>query len=180
MDETLLLPTSVEPHEIVYRDHNQTIQRVVARFDRFDKEYFVSDHGERAALVAIRGREVLLTRQYRLLINGLSCEIPGGRVDDNESPEDAAIRECLEETGIRCANLKPLIAYHPSLDVWKNFTRIFYSEEYREMSKELSDHRIWVPLAKCIEMIFSRQISDSMSIAALLAYQVMISTETHR
>jgi 8-oxo-dGTP diphosphatase len=29
------------------------------------------------------------------------AEFPGGRVDDGETPEDAAIRECYEETGVR-------------------------------------------------------------------------------
>ena len=117
MSETVSLPLSIEPQEIVYQDRNQRIRRVLARFDGFSKEYYVSDHGQRAALVAVRNGEVLLVRQYRLLINGLSYEIPGGRIDENEAPEAAAIRECLEETGIRCLNAKSLIGYHPSLDI---------------------------------------------------------------
>ena len=129
---------SLESQEIVYRDRNQSIQRVVARFDGFEKEYFVSDHGLRAAVVAVRNDTILLVRQYRLLINGLSYEIPGGRIDENETPEQAAIRECLEETGIVCSNLKSLIDYLPSLDIWKNHTYVFYTEEITNGEKERS------------------------------------------
>lgn len=31
---------------------------------------------------------------------------PGGHIDFGESPEDAAYRECLEETGVYCKNIK--------------------------------------------------------------------------
>jgi 8-oxo-dGTP pyrophosphatase MutT (NUDIX family) len=116
---------------------------------------------------------VLLVRQYRLLINGLSYEIPGGRVDENETPEAAAIRECLEETGVQCLNLKPLISYHPSLDIWKNYTYVFYSEELKEIEKDNSERRVWIPLERCIEMVFAQQIVDSLSIVAILAYQTL-------
>lgn len=175
MSETTLLPLNIEPQEIVYQDRNRTIRRIVARFDGFSKEYFVSDHGQRAAIVAVRSGEVLLVRQYRLLINGLSYEIPGGGVDEKETPEATAVRECLEETGVRCLNLKPLIGYHPSLDIWKNYTHVFYSEEFEEIVTDRSDRRVWIPLEHSIEMVFTRQIVDSMSIIALLAYQTLLS-----
>ena len=174
VSETTLLPLSIEPQELVYQDRNQKIYRIVARFDGFSKEYYVSDHGQRASVVAVRNSEVLLVRQYRLLINGLSYEIPGGRVDENETPEAAAIRECLEETGVQCLNLKPLISYHPSLDIWKNYTYVFYSEEIKEIEKDNSERRVWIPLERCIEMVFAQQIVDSLSIVALLAYQTLI------
>jgi ADP-ribose pyrophosphatase len=173
MSETTLLPLSIEPQELVYQCKNQTVYRILARFDGFSKEYFVSDHGQRASLVAVRNGEVLLVRQYRLLINGLSYEIPGGRVDENETPEAAAIRECLEETGIQCVNVKPLISYHPSLDIWKNYTYIFYSEELRE-AEDSSDQRVWISLPRCIEMVCAQQIVDSLSIIALLAYHTLL------
>ena len=168
---------SLEPQEIVYRDRNQSIQRVVARFDGFEKEYFVSDHGLRAAVVVVRNDAVLLVRQYRLLINCLSYEIPGGRIDENETPEQAAIRECLEETGVVCSDLKPLIDYLPSLDIWKNHTYVFYTEEITDGEKDRSDRHEWMPLENCISMIFGGQITDGLSIIALLAYRAMRSRQ---
>ena len=174
MSETTLLPLSIEQQELVYQDRNQKIHRIVAQFDGFNKEYYVSDHGQRAAVVAVRDGEVLLVRQYRLLINELSYEIPGGKIDKNETPDVAAIRECLEETGVQCLNLKPLISYHPGLDIWKNYTYIFYSEEPKETEGDNSERRIWIPLERCIKMVSAQQIVDSLSIVALFAYQLLI------
>lgn len=175
MRETTLFPLSIEPQELVYQDRNQKLYRIVARFDGFSKEYYVSDHGRRAALVAVRNDEVLLVREYRLLINGLSYEVPGGRVEEDERPDAAATRECLEETGVQCLNLKPLISYHASLDIWKNYTYIFYSEDVKETARENSDRRVWVPLARCVDMVFGQQIVDSLSIIAVLAYHTSVS-----
>lgn len=173
MEETLLLPLSIDPQGVVYRDRNRTIQRVLAHFDGFTKEYFVSDHGERAALVAVHQGKILLTRQYRLIINRLSYEIPGGRIEPGEAPDQAAARECLEETGVQCSLLRPLITYHAGLDIWKNYTHVFHTDECQEVAAEHASHRTWIPLAKCIEMVFAQQIVDSLSIVALLAYQVI-------
>lgn len=178
-EETTLLPFSIEPQDLVYQDKNQKVFRIIARFDGFSKEYYVSDHDRRAAVLAVRNEEVLFVRQYRLLINEISYEIPGGRVDDNETPEAAAVRECLEETGVRCLNPKPLINYHPSLDIWKNYTHIYYSEEPVEMDDDKSNRRVWIPLSKCIEMVFERNIVDSLSIIALLTYQILMIRQRH-
>jgi len=174
MEETRLIPIKIEYKKEIYRDRNQKIQRVLAHFDGFDKEYFVSDHGKRAALLAVYNSKVLLVRQYRLLINDLSYEIPGGRIDKNEKPDEAGIRECFEETGVKCLNVKPLLSYHPSLDIWKNYTNIFFTDNFNQIPDDESDRHIFMPIEKCIGMIFSDQIVDSLSIIALLAYYTKI------
>lgn len=175
MLETTSLPVQIDPLDIVYTDKIQQIRRVIARFQGFEKEYFVSDHGRRAALLVVRDQEVLLTRQYRLLINAVSMEIPGGRVDGDENPDAAAVRECLEETGVHCRSVEPLLSFHPSLDVWKNYTFLFYSTEISNVSDSHSDRRVWIPLPRAIEMIFDGSIADSLSIVALLSYNTLLS-----
>jgi 8-oxo-dGTP pyrophosphatase MutT (NUDIX family) len=43
--------------------------------------------------------EVVLVRQYRHGIGGVSLELPAGVIEPHETPEEAARRELLEETG---------------------------------------------------------------------------------
>ena len=170
----------IGPRQLVYENQFQHIYRVAADFGDFTKEYFVDDTGEKAGIVAVQEGSVLLVQQYRLLINGLSWEIPGGRVDEGEIPEAAAVRECLEETGLRCHNPQPLIFYHKGLDTTYNPTYIFHSQEvagdpepYRVHANEVSGHK-WVPLSSCNDMIFGREIVDCFTIVALLAYQTQM------
>jgi ADP-ribose pyrophosphatase len=169
----------IGPRQVVYHDQYQQIYRVTADFASFTKEYFVRDSGQRAGVVVVQGEGVLLVRQYRLLLDDLSWEIPGGKVDDGETPEAAAVRECLEETGIHCHNLQPLIYFHPGLDTIHNPSHLFYTHEFVETpgeyihTQEVSGH-MWIPLPRCIEMISARQLMDSLSIIGLLAYQTFI------
>lgn len=45
------------------------------------------------------GEDVLLLRQYRPAADQLVVNLPGGRVEEDETSEDAAVRELKEETG---------------------------------------------------------------------------------
>lgn len=60
------------------------------------------------AVVYDAEKGVLLIWRHRTTTDLWGWEIPGGRVDDDERPEDAAARETLEETGWRPGKLSPL------------------------------------------------------------------------
>jgi ADP-ribose pyrophosphatase len=170
--ETTCLPEIIESHGFVYEDNFKRIERITAKFDGFSKEYFVSDFGEKSAVLVVRDNHVLLVRQYRLLINSLSFEVPGGKVDDGESPENSAIRECMEETGVMVYNLKSLIEYDPDLEYTRNHTYVFYTEEINNSrSTEKKEHE-WVSMNKCLKMVENGVIKDSLSIIAIMAYQI--------
>ena len=162
--------------QVVYQNRYHHVYRVEADFGEFTKEYFVTDYGKRAGLLVLQGDSVLLVRQYRMLIDRLSWEIPGGKVEDGETSPAAAVRECLEETGLRCRNLKPLLSFQPGLDTLHNPTDLFYTDAFEEANgREPGAREVvsweWVPLTRCIDMVFQQEIVDSLSVLALLSYQ---------
>ena len=59
------------------------------------------------AVVALTGdSKVLLIEQYRHAVGGMLLEIPAGKMEPGESPEDCARRELEEETGYRPGTMR--------------------------------------------------------------------------
>ncbi|MFH1487880.1 MAG: NUDIX hydrolase [Pseudomonadota bacterium] len=60
------------------------------------------------------GGQVVLIRQYRHGIRRVTLEIPGGIVERGDTPEEAARRELMEETGYQASEMIPLGHVHPN------------------------------------------------------------------
>jgi 8-oxo-dGTP pyrophosphatase MutT (NUDIX family) len=158
-------------------DRNQflEIRHSRATFKDFEKDYFVVKFKRRAGVVAIQDGRVLLTQQYRFLLNGPSWELPGGSVEDEEPIESGLRRECLEETGVELRTISPLVQYYPGLDNVDNETTLFLCRDPQVIRAFTADPAeitaiAWFDVERCLEMIFQREILDAMTTIGLLAY----------
>lgn len=83
-----------------------TLDRLTWSGDLFDPR--VNDHHVTASAFVVSSRGVILLR-HRLL--GIWVQ-PGGHVDAGEGPEQAAVRETLEETGLVVQHVEPVTIFH--------------------------------------------------------------------
>jgi len=168
-------PISISPERDVFRNDWLRVYAVKADFGAFSKEYFVTErNGGRVGTIVLRGDDVLLVRQFRLLINDLSWELPGGGMRVGETAEQAAMRECREEAGVLCRSLRKVFEYQQGIDVTLSLATIFECRDF-SMSEDFqpnpeTDDRAWVPFGRCIEMMLDGTIRDSMTMLALLMY----------
>jgi ADP-ribose pyrophosphatase len=69
--------------------------------------YYIIQSTDAVSIIAMtKDRQVLLVQQYRQAIDSDSLELPGGHLKDAETPEEAARRELLEETGYQADALE--------------------------------------------------------------------------
>lgn len=174
MPDPSKLPLRISRKETAYQCPFMEITHQRAEFDGFTKNYYVVNFKRRSGVVALKEGEVLLVRQYRFLPNDTSWELPGGTIEDHEDLESGLVRECLEETGVRVSALRVLVEYYPGLDNVDNQTTVYLSEQteavapFRGNPAEILEIA-WIPLERCLRMVFDREILDAMTVAGLLA-----------
>ena len=115
MRETTSQPMNLGPQETVYQDHVRRIYRKVAEFEGFSKQYLVSDEGERAAGPVTSGSYVLFARQYRLLIDNVSLEIPAEGLMLEKLRKRRQFANVTKKPGWNVRNLE---AYNRIIPVW--------------------------------------------------------------
>jgi ADP-ribose pyrophosphatase len=80
------------------------------------------------AVVALTAQgQLLLVRQYRFAVDSFTLELPGGHVEPGETPEEAARKELLEETGYEAETFTLLASLSPSLARFTNRMWCFFA-----------------------------------------------------
>lgn len=116
---------------------------------------------------------VILIRQYRYAVNAFLWELPAGSVDEGESPEQAARRECHEEIGKVPATIVRMAAMFPTpgyCDEEMVFFRVSSLEEPTEAAALDEDEDIEArtfELRDAREMIRRGEITDMKTVAGL-------------
>lgn len=159
---------------ITFRTPYFSARQETGEVDGVKKIYHIVDFGRSAGVVLYDQKtgRVLLTRQFRHLLQKESLEIPGGSVDGNESFYEAAIRETVEETGYRPIKLEFLANYYPGLDNVDNETEIFFSTDFI-IEKQFEAHPgevrsiEWVDLDSTLGLIRTREIRDVSSVLGI-------------
>jgi len=113
-----------------------------------------------------------LVKQSRYSLNQYTWEIPEGGCPHGEEPLDAAKRELEEEVGLKARHWEQLMTLHLSDSVTDEFCVIFVARDLfpgtqqLEASEDIEYKKL--PLIDAIEMVKSGEITDAISVAALL------------
>jgi ADP-ribose pyrophosphatase len=76
-------------------------------------------------------RQILLVRQFRVAAGAVTLELPAGHIDPGETPEQAARRELLEETGCTADTFKLVANLSPSVARFTNRMWCFLARDAR-------------------------------------------------
>jgi len=119
-----------------------------------------------------------LVGQYRFPLKQYSWEIPEGGGDRAVPPVASAQRELLEETGLVAKEWTPIMEMHLSNSVSDEKAILFLARqlEQREPEPEETEQLVVrkLPFEEAYRMVMSGEITDSMSVAAILKVKILL------
>jgi ADP-ribose pyrophosphatase len=116
--------------------------------------------------------QVLLLKQYRYAVGGTLYEIPAGRLESGELPEECARRELLEETGCTARSLVPLTSVFTTPGFTDERIHLFLAagltrgESHREADEFIEIET--VALSVALQMVERGEIQDAKTALGLL------------
>ncbi|MGD9995382.1 MAG: NUDIX hydrolase [Ilumatobacteraceae bacterium] len=144
---------------------------------RFEHHVVRTPAAASGTVVVDAARGVLMLWRHRFITDTWGWEIPGGRIDDGESPADAAARETLEETGWRTGPLRHMVTYHPLNGLSDATFHLFEADGAHHVGDPVdtseSERIEWLDLDRVRHEIATGQVVDGLSLTALLWWLTM-------
>lgn len=164
-DKKSLLKTCV--FDVTSR-HNQAANGV-------EGDYIILDAPDWVIVIAERDNNFLMVKQWRHGEQKLSVEFPGGVIDKGETPEQAAERELLEETGCKAKKWTKLGSSNPNPALFSNHFHVFLAQDLVATGKQNLDHDEFInllelPKADVIQAMGTEQFPHALMGSALAMY----------
>jgi 8-oxo-dGTP pyrophosphatase MutT (NUDIX family) len=119
-----------------------------------------------------------LVGQYRFPLNEYSWEIPEGGGILGVDPLDSAKRELLEETGLKAKSWTEIQRLHLSNSVTNELSILYLARNLQQFEAEPEETEQLqvkkIPFKQAYHMVCNNEITDAMSVAAIMKVQLMI------
>ena len=154
------------------------LDEVSLRNGRISKRIRI-DHPQAAAIVPfVSDEEIIMVRQYRYALKRETLEIPAGKIDKGESPEECIKRELIEETGFETKCIQWLYTYAPAIGYSNELIHLYSGRDLKKVETKIDEDEISsleiLTLDEVIGMIRNHKIIDSKTIIALSLIKSLI------
>jgi ADP-ribose pyrophosphatase len=130
-------------------------------------------HSGSVVILAVDDQErLVLVRQYRYPVGDVLWEIPAGRRDPGESPQEGARRELEEEVGARAETLEHVLSFFATPGFCDEVMHLFRATgltlgRARPEADEQIETR-WVTLAEARGMADRGEVKDAKTLLAVM------------
>lgn len=150
----------------VYRDHVELPNGKNATRE------FIRHPGAVAVVPITPEGKIVLVRQYRYPIGATMLEVPAGKLDKGEAPDDCARRELEEETGYVAKNLRLLTSMYTTPGFTDEIIHLYIADELT-LAKQCPDEDEFLDVEmytkeEVKKMLADGIINDGKSMLALL------------
>jgi len=134
---------------------------------RTSKREIIEHPGGVCVAAVTEAKELLFVKQYRYPYRKAILELPAGKLNKGENPDEAIIRELKEETGCTGREFRSLGDCYPSPGYTDEIIRLYMTEveSYGEQNPDEDEFLdvIRIPYRKAVEMVMNNELSDAKS-----------------
>jgi len=137
-------------------------------------------HPGAGAVVVNEAGAVLLIYRHRFIPDTFGWELPSGRIDADETPEQAAAREVHEETGWTVHTLRRLCSIHTSPGITDQLSHVLTAQAGDQTGQPDPDEATelrWWPHDDIADLLHTGQVTDAFTATGLL-WHLHLGTET--
>ena len=117
-------------------------------------------------------KKIGLIRQYRYALKKHMIEIPAGKLDRGEDPENCAKRELEEEIGFKANKISFLANIHPAIGFADEIMWLYLAEDLIKTKTKLDDDEflelIPTKLEDALRMVWNGEITDVKTIIGIV------------
>ena len=141
-----------------------------------EHDFYILESGDWVNVIPLTtDQQVVMINQYRHGAREVTLEIPGGLVDPGDTPEKAAARELLEETGYQAKKLEQIGVVNPHPALFNNRCYTFLAPDVQKIRDPMPDEAedievLLVPPSRIPELIRKGEIDHAMVITAFYWY----------
>ncbi|MBO8130102.1 MAG: NUDIX hydrolase [Candidatus Marinimicrobia bacterium] len=145
---------------------------------------YIKHPGASVVIPYLGDKKIVFVRQYRYPVREVTIELPAGKIDPGENPEETIRRELIEETGYKIGELRYIFYFYPSVGYTNEKLYIFWADNLEYIGQRPdSDENIQVlkiDLDSVVEMIFDGKIKDSKTIIGVFIAEYLLENEQLR
>lgn len=139
----------------------------------------VVDHSGGVCVLAMDDENrILMVRQFRYPFERVLREIPAGKLERGEDPDQAAARELREETGAVAGNMQKLGEIYPTPAYCGEIIRMYLARDLIFGENDLDEGEFLdverIPFDTLVEQVLSGEIRDAKTVAAVLKAKLIL------
>ena len=137
----------------------------------------VYHHGG-VCILAVKDHQIILVKQFRYPNRIQTIEVPAGKLEKDEDPQDCAFRELEEETNNRARDMKFIMKVLPSPGYTSEWLYLYEAIDFEEVNDALAgDYDEFIDIIKmdideAYQKVLDGEIVDAKTVIAIMyAYQ---------
>ena len=134
---------------------------------------YIQHPGAVAVVAYLPNGDLLLLNQFRYPLKKVFIELPAGKIDPGETPEETGLRELEEETGYKATALEFLTTIHPCIGYSDEVIHIYEAFGLIEGEKQTDSNEFTqtftLSMDEAIKKIQIGEITDVKTMIGLLS-----------